>query len=99
MSAGTSAAPARKRRHAQTPVPAPEQAAVSNHKTRTATASLSARRLQMLKAQGEPLLWLTGAGLAMCVAMIAGLLLSLKYFSSITLPPWALVNSICIGSG
>jgi phosphate transport system permease protein len=45
----------------------------------SAIADFAARRVRLLQAQGEPMLWLTGAGLGLAVMMIVGLLLLVVY--------------------
>ncbi len=77
-------------------VPTTETIAETTHESRTGLPLRRSRRRGMrpgvsLLAQGEPMVWLTGGALAMCLLMIGGLLLLVLMAGMSTFWPRSLV--------
>ena len=71
--------------NASAPAPAPATAAAARPRRRRAMAV-------NLSAYGEPMLWLTGGALAVCVVMIVGLLLLVIRMGLVTFWPSPVVQ-------
>jgi phosphate transport system permease protein len=62
-------------------------------------AAQASRRLRLLAAQGEPMLWVMGAGLGACLLMIVGLLALIAVQGTATFWPTEVVRVETVGGG